>query len=138
MKTVFDTNVYIAESLGGETANRILTSTQKAGWRIYISQYILDELSTVMTEDLGLTKKSAILAATRAVRRARMIEPIPSRHVVPTDAADTKILCTALEAGAHYLVTNDRHLLSLHPYEGIQIIPMAEYRRLLEEMGLFE
>jgi predicted nucleic acid-binding protein len=56
---------------------------------------------------------------------------------VPQDPADSAVLRTALQAGAHYLVTNDRHLLALHPYEGIQIISMADYRRVLEEQGLF-
>ena len=136
MKVVFDTNVYIAEALGGETAQHILASTQLASWRIYISQHIVDETVAVMTEDLGLSRRSAMLTAFRALRRARLAEPAPSRHEVAHNAADTKILQTALEAGAQYLVTNDRHLLALHPYEGIQIITMADYRRLLEDQGL--
>jgi putative PIN family toxin of toxin-antitoxin system len=137
MKVVFDTNVLIAEALGGDTAQRILASTERASWRIYISQYILDEVKTVMTEDLGLPRRSATLAAMRALRRATFIEPIPSRHVVPQDDADREILRTALRAGADYLITNDRHLLALHPYEGLQIVSMAEYRRMLEEQDLF-
>jgi predicted nucleic acid-binding protein len=56
---------------------------------------------------------------------------------VPRDPADCEVLRTALQVGAHYLVTNDRHLIALHPYEGVQIISMADYRRLLEEHGLF-
>ena len=137
MKVVFDTNVFIAESLGGETAQRILASTERASWRIYISQYILNEVTSVMTEDLGLPRRSARLAVVRALRRAKFVEPIPSRHAVPQDDADSEILRTALRAGAHYLVTNDRHLLALHPYESVQIVSMAEYRRILEEQDLF-
>ncbi len=137
MKVVFDTNVYVAEALGGDTARRILASTEQASWRIYISLYIVDEMTSVMTEDLGLSHRSAMLAVARALRRGRLVEPIPSRHTVPRDAADSDVLRTALSSGSDYLVTNDRHLLALHPYEGVQIITMAEYRRILEQEGLF-
>jgi putative PIN family toxin of toxin-antitoxin system len=136
MKVVFDTNVYVAEALGGETARRILDSTQRASWHTFISQYIVEELLAVMVEDLGLPRRSATLAGVRSLRRARVVEPAPSRHQVAADAADTAILGTARQAGADYLVTNDAHLLALHPYEGLQIITMADYRRLLEDRGL--
>lgn len=137
MKVVFDTNVYVAEALGGDTARRLLASTERASWRVHVSQYILDELMSVMTEDLGLSRRSAMLAAVRALRRGRLVEPIPSRHAVPRDPADGDVLRTALRAGSDYLVTNDRHLLALHPYEGVRIVTMAEFRRALEDQGLF-
>jgi len=137
MKVVFDTNVYVAEALGGDTARRILASTERARWRIYVSQYIIDELMSVMTEDLGLSRRSATLAVVRALRRGRLVEPMPSRHTVPQDAADSDVLRAALRAGSHQLVTNDRHLLALHPYEGVEIVTMAEYRRILEDQRLF-
>jgi putative PIN family toxin of toxin-antitoxin system len=137
MKVVFDTNVYVAEALDGETARRILTSTERASWRIYISQYIVHELVEVMTEDLALPRRSALLAATRVTRRASMVAPMSSRHTVPQDPADSDILRTALAASADFLVTNDRHLLALHPYEGLRIITMTEYRGILEEQRLF-
>lgn len=78
MKVVFDTNVYVAEALGGETGRRIIDSTQRAAWHILVSQYIVDELFKVMTEDLGLPRRNAALASIRAVRRARLVEP--ARH----------------------------------------------------------
>jgi predicted nucleic acid-binding protein len=78
-----------------------------------------------------------MLAVVRALRRAQLVEPIPSRHAVPQDPADSETLRTALRAGSDYLVTNDRHLLALHPYEGLQIVTMADYRRILEDEGLF-
>ena len=46
------------------------------------------------------------------------------------------ILQAALAAGADYLVTNDRHLLALHPYEGLRIISMTDYFELLRSEGL--
>ncbi len=138
MKVVFDTNVYIAEAMGGETARSILTSAQRASWRIYISQYIIDELRAVMIDELGLARRSAALAVLRALRRGNFVQLATSRHVVPKDPADSAILQTALQAGADFLVTNDRHLLDLHPYQSLQVMTMARFRSLLESRGLFE
>jgi predicted nucleic acid-binding protein len=37
MKVFFDTNVYVAEVLLGEAAEQMLEATQRAAWRIYVS-----------------------------------------------------------------------------------------------------
>ena len=65
-----------------------------------------------------------------------MVEPGASRHEVPLDVKDTPVLRAALEASVDYLVTNDRHLLDLDPYEGLRIISMTEYHRILVSEGL--
>lgn len=138
MKVFFDTNVYVAEALLGETAEEMVAATERAGWRIFVSMYLLDELERVLTERLGFSRRLAVLSRQRTVRRARAVEPGASRHVVPQDVDDSPILRAALAAGVHYLVTDDGHLLALHPYEGLQIISMADYRRLLTAEGLLD
>ncbi len=42
----------------------------------------------------------------------------------------------ALAAGADYLVTNDADLLLLSPYEGLRILSMSDYYRLLQDRQL--
>jgi putative PIN family toxin of toxin-antitoxin system len=135
MKIFFDTNVYVAEALLGETAERLLAATEKAGWRIYASAYLLDELVRVLTEQLQFSRRLAALSRMRIIHRAMLVEPRPSRHQVPADAKDSPILQAALEAGVDYLVSNDRHLLDLHPYQGLRIISMADYFQMLVNEG---
>ena len=74
------------------------------------SLYLLDELERVLTEKLSFSRRLASLSRTRIVRRAKLVEPGTSRHVVPQDPADSPILRAALAAGVDYLVTNDAHL----------------------------
>lgn len=112
MKVVFDTNIYVAEALGGETASGIIASTVSNSWRIYVSDYILTELHDVMLE-LGLSRRSATLAGIRLLRRASVVASAVSRHKVLRDPADNAVLATARAAGADFLVSNDRHLLEL-------------------------
>jgi putative PIN family toxin of toxin-antitoxin system len=135
MKVFFDTNVYVAEALLGEAAERLLAATAKASWRIYSSPYVLAEIERVMVERLGCTRRFAVLTSKRVRRRTTLVEPPPSRHRVPADPADSPILRAALAAGVDYLVTNDTHLLSLSPYEGLRIVSMSDFRRLLVEHG---
>lgn len=65
-----------------------------------------------------------------------MIEPGASHHNVPEDIKDTPILRAAVAAGVDYLVTNDRHLLPLDPYEGVRILSMTQYLELLVNEGM--
>ena len=136
MKIVFDTNVYVAEALLGEAASRLIDATRSANWRIFVSTYLLDELERVLTEKLDFSRRLAVLSRGRIMRRSTSVEPPTSRHLVPEDPKDSPILQAALAAGADYLVTNDQHLRGLDPYEGLRIISMADYERLLIDYGL--
>jgi len=136
MKIFFDTNVYIAEALLGKTAEELLEATERASWRVYSSRYLLDELERVLTDKLGFPRRLAQLARMRIVRRASLVEPGASHHVVQQDIDDSPILRAAVAASVDYLVTNDRHLLALDPYEGLRIISMTEYRQILVNEGL--
>lgn len=136
MKVFFDTNVYVAEVLLGETAELLIQATGRASWRVYVSAHVLEELERVMCEKLGFSRRLAILSRMRIRRRATLVESRQSRHIVPKDPKDSPILRAALEAGTDYLVSNDTHLLCLDPYEGLRIISMEDYRQLLTEQGL--
>ncbi len=136
MKIFFDTNVYVAEAILGEAAEEMIAATERASWRVYASTHVLDELDSVLTEELGISQRLASLSRRRIMRRASMVEPRESRHDVPLDAKDTPILRAALDAGVDYLVTNDRHLLDLTPYEGLRIVSMSEYFGILVSEGL--
>ena len=135
MKVFFDTNVYVAEALLGRGAERMIAATAAARWRTYVSRHVLDEVRRVITR-LGFGRRFATLSQGRIRRRCSLVTPPPSRHAVRQDAEDSPILRAALACGADYLVTNDAHLLDLHPYEGLEIVTMAQYLRILREQGL--
>ena len=136
MKVLFDTNVYVSEALVGGLAERIIEKTILARWRIYVSDYILDEAQRVLSEKLGLGARYAMMVRHRIARRVEHVDPAPSRHVVPADAKDSPILNLAVSAGVDFLVTDDRHLLSIQPYEGIRIVSMRDFAQMLRDQGL--
>jgi uncharacterized protein len=136
MKVFFDTNVYVADAILGETAEKLVEATQKASWRIYCSDFVLDEVHRVLTR-LGFSKRFAVLTRNRITRRAAIVEAGIARHGVPDDPADTPILSAAVVAGVDYLVSNDAHLLGLDSYRGLRIISMNGYQQLLVREGLW-
>lgn len=138
MKVFFDTNVYVAEVLLGRAAEKMLDATAKGSWRIYSSRYVGEELERVLTEALDFPRRLAVLSRKRVLRKATVVEPGASRHVVPDDPHDSPILKAALAGGVDYLVTNDVHLLALSPYEGLRILSMSDYYRLLIDHGLMD
>ena len=138
MKVLFDTNVYVSEALVGGLAELLIDATVRADWRIYASAYLLDECERVIDQKLGKGRRLAMLTRNRVALRARLVKPGESRHRVAKDAADGPILRASLQAGVDYLVTDDRHLLELHPYEGLKIISMRDYGQVLSAQGLLK
>jgi putative PIN family toxin of toxin-antitoxin system len=136
VKVFFDTNVYVAEAILGGVAARMLEATRRASWRTFCSRAVVDEVARVLVQKLGFTPRFAVLSQSRILRMATLTEPGASRHQVPQDPNDSPILAAALAAGTDYLVSNDPHLLALDPYEGMRIISMNAYYRLLVDEGL--
>ncbi|MCA9076722.1 MAG: PIN domain-containing protein [Planctomycetaceae bacterium] len=138
MKILFDTNAYIAEALLGEAATIAIETTLTASWRIYTCQTILDEIERILVERLNVQASHALLTKQRCRRRATLIAERPSKHRVPGDPNDSPILAAACDAGVDYLVTNDKLLLSLDPYESVRIISMAAFIDMLQDEGLID
>jgi putative PIN family toxin of toxin-antitoxin system len=138
MKVFFDTNVYVAEALLGAGAEKTIAATESASWRIYASDHVLNEVVRVLVVELGFSRRLACLSRRRIIRRATLITPVSSHHEVPNDVNDTPILRAAISASADYLVTNDQHLLALDPCEGLRIVKLADFIRILESEGLLK
>src|SRR5690242_15143098 len=134
MKVFFDTNVYIADALVGKAATRMIEATRAARWRIYTSNYVLAETRHVLIDDLGFSEKLAALALRRIMRITTFVKSRSGAKVI-SDPKDSPILQAALSCGADYLVTNDRHLLELNPFQGLEIISMDRYFAMLKHYG---
>ncbi|MBA3480229.1 MAG: PIN domain-containing protein [Pirellulales bacterium] len=131
MKIFFDTNVYVAEALLGGPAEQMIAATIAARWRMYSRSHLLEEAERVLVEKLGLSTRLGRLTTLRIRRRSTFVNLPASRHEVSSDPADSPILQAALTAGVDFLVTNDKHLLELNPYESLRIISMTDYFELL-------
>lgn len=57
----------------------------------------------------------------------------PRRVRIHEDPEDSKILESAVEAAADYLVTEDRHLLDIRNFKGVLIVEPIEFWKIYEE-----
>jgi putative PIN family toxin of toxin-antitoxin system len=136
MKVLFDTNVYVSEALVGGLAESLIEAVLAARWKVFTASYVLDEIERVLHDKLNFSARVAAAARQRARRRCELAVTPSSRHTVASDLNDSPILRTAVGASVDYLVTNDRHLLRMHPYEGIQIVSMHDFAEVLRAQGL--
>jgi predicted nucleic acid-binding protein len=136
MKVFFDTNVYVAEALLSDAAIAMIAATERAGWRIFSSEFVLDELVRVLAEYRHCPPRFASRTRRHVLRRCHLVVPAPSKHQVPGDPKDSPILAGAITASVDYLISNDTHLLALDPYEAVRIVSMSAYYNLLVHDGL--
>jgi putative PIN family toxin of toxin-antitoxin system len=129
-KTVLDTTVLVSAFLrpiDGGASFEFLRFARQRSFELYLSDDILDEVAdTLMTQERMRQRyrypDSAIVEFCKDLAQfGVMATDIPELRVV-RDPNDDKILAYAVAAGAAYLVTRDKDLLSLARHDDILII----------------
>ncbi len=125
MKVVLDTNVLI-DGFKDEYSyeKRIINEVIAGNIEAYANRQTVQENKLILHQLLQGTDYEQELndffaQVTFVVNRRRI-------HVVP-DEEDNKILESAVEAGAEYLVTSDRDLLGLGDYGEIKILKAIDF-----------
>jgi putative PIN family toxin of toxin-antitoxin system len=124
VKVVADTMIWVSFVVTPDGfRHRLIKTARRLRVRLFVSDYILDELERTLTGDLGCTRRFGALAR-RAVLRLTQLVQIPDfipRHV-PGDPNDDPIVQTALSASAHFLVTADVEILKLRKIRNVAIV----------------
>lgn len=129
MKAVADTMIWISFSLKpGGFRYRLIRTARRQRVRLFVSDYILDELERTLVEDFDRSRRFAMLARRAVLRIARRVElpPLVPRHV-PGDPNDDPIVQTALTAKADCLVTADAEILKLGRLRGLEILSPEDF-----------
>jgi len=122
-KVVLDTNVYISAIIFGGNPRKIIKLAQNQKIQIYISASILLEIAQKLKHKFSWN--------TNQVKHAIKTISKTTTLVHPSDPTDDKIIDCALEAKTKYIVSDDKHLLSLKKYKNIKILPPAQLLNLL-------
>jgi len=138
LSVIFDTNALLPLLVGfTRRAKALRQAWQARRFELFITPQTLTEVEKVLTyprvrRNYALTRSEVNAVVETLKGRARLLpgsyEGVTS---VQADEADNVFLAAALESGAHYLVTQDAHLLNLKYYHGTQIISLAQFVRLL-------
>lgn len=141
LRAVLDTNVFVSSLLNKTGAPARLIDAWRAGEYILVtSPVIIAEINVVL--NLPRIRKKYLLTDHDIGQLLDLLEKdailVPGRtevcNVIPQDPTDHIFLSCALEAGADFIVSGDRHLLSLKIFEGIPILPVVQFLERLTEI----
>ena len=138
LRAVLDANIIISALIQPKGASgRILTSLlEKSSFELVVSPAILAEIRRSLSypkvrkyikasqEELDLWVAAIELVAQPVEGKLRI-------HAVGEDPDDDKYIEAAVEGLAQFVVTGDKHLLSLKSYENIRIVTPRVFLDLL-------
>lgn len=131
--TVFDSNIYVAAALRpGQYADRWIdiATLPSSTLKLYVSTEILAEVEHKLIDKFGFTAPEVKRLISRIKLAANLVKPTIKLTVVPDDPDDNVIVECAVVAGAHLIVSADKHLLKLKQYKGIGITHPRELKRI--------
>lgn len=131
MRIVLDTNVLVAAFIAHGTCNELL---EHCALRhvIVLSDYILDELQTVLAEKFGCNADECreVLALLRS--RCILVQPTQLKNPGCSDPDDDLIIGTAVAGNCDCLVTGDKVLQKLKTYGRMAIVFPGDFWRFEE------
>ena len=130
--TVLDTNVIVSgfRSKRGASAEILRIWREKRNFQLIVSDPTLIELAETLLEEN--VPESVVLEFLEVVHELALVTD--NTYVVNkviADPDDDIFLATAMEGQANYLVSLDRHLLSLKYYQGVQIVWPRDFLKVI-------
>jgi uncharacterized protein len=137
IRAVLDANVFVSGILSEKgVPGSILRAWIYERFQLVISEVILHELRRILNypkiSRLHGWSRAEVLEFVEDVARLMILVPGELRlKVVAEDPTDDRYLECALEGGAAYIVSGDRHLIGLGQYEGVEILAPRRFLDLL-------
>ena len=132
IKVIFDTNVWISFLIGKRLSvvEKFISSRQ-------IILVTTDRLIEEIREVTGRERLKKYFPYSKVMDLIRFLEAvaekyeITSRHFISRDPKDDFLLDLITESKADYLVTGDKDLLTLNPFETTVILAPADFEKIL-------
>jgi putative PIN family toxin of toxin-antitoxin system len=135
MKVVFDTNVLVSALIKAGKPRDLFNKLVKDK-QIVLSKDILKEFLEVIENPkvAKYTSEKDLAIFLKALKSAARIVQVKSKFkAVKEDPDDDTIVRAAYDSKSNYIVSGDKHLLSLSEFRGIRIVTVDEMLRLLKE-----
>ena len=133
-KIVLDTSVLIFAIVFGGKPRFVYELILKGQYKLGISQSILGEFISVLTKpkfDYPVQWIDVTVSELKAI--ADIVVPRRSVFAISEDPDDNRIIECAVEYGADYIISGDKHLLKLGEYQAVRILDAALFIELFEE-----
>jgi hypothetical protein len=137
VKAVLDTNILVSLLFKKALAKEISKAMEEKSVEFYSYEEILRELARVLTypkfekifEKAEVEKRTVLKSLTE---RLKVVNPKVRVNVIKIDPSDNKVLECALEAGAKYLISGDKHLIALREFRKVEIVTVKEFLEKLD------
>jgi putative PIN family toxin of toxin-antitoxin system len=126
---VFDTNSLISANLSPESVNRkAYDKAREIGIPVYSSATLTEFADTFLRPkfDKYVSAEKRLQSIAFFEKRSQLIQ-VYNKINLCRDPKDDKFLELAFEAGAACIITGDKDLLVLNPFEEIPILTAAEF-----------
>jgi uncharacterized protein len=133
MRVVFDTNIYIsALACPAGNAEAAYLQAIRGRFDLYTSVAILTETAGVLQMKFDWEESRIRQAVQEISQVATVLRPRPTLHILK-DEPDNRILECAIAAQAQWIVSGDRHLLTLRRHENCDIIALTDFLAKLNQ-----
>jgi len=131
MKVVLDTNVFISGIFWTGTSNKILNSWKEGKFSLISSIDTISEITRVLSDfKIRLPDKDIQEIVELVVRNSEIVEPKEKIDIIKDDQSDNALIEAAVAGNAHYIVSQDNHLLKLRSFRNIKILSPEEFNDL--------
>ena len=134
-RIVIDTNIFVSGLLNphsGKPANLIkLLPLRHKRYQLLVSGKICEEYKNVLNrfERISLNKRKKLLAKIRT--HSGWINPEKKFVIIEDDPEDNKFIECAVAGKADFIITGDKHLLNVKEFQGIKIITVDKFLKIL-------
>lgn len=135
VRVVFDTNVLVSSLIRNGKPRDLWRKAARGEITLILSPQILEEFDRVMKRPR--LKRYVTASKLRKFRellrsRAMIVRPKTKLSQITSDPADNVLIETAFEGKANYLISGDRHLLSLKMFGKIEVVNVDEMLTILK------
>jgi putative PIN family toxin of toxin-antitoxin system len=131
-RIVLDTNVLVASAYNPASASRRIVDACRADQlAMVISPSVKQEYEYILPRAIRI--RDELKRTFELIGNADLVVPSSVPRVVEEDRTDDKFLAAAVAGMADAIVTNDRHVLSIHQHRGILIVRPADFSKTMRE-----
>jgi uncharacterized protein len=130
-RVVVDTNVLVSALIKkGKPLDLVQRLLEKH--TVVLSSQMLAELADVLSRDkFTITNTQIDLFISLLLRKSTVTSVSGNLKVILKDPDDNIVLLTAVNGKADYIVSGDKHLLTLRKFEGIEIVTISQMLEIL-------
>jgi len=121
-RITLDTNVVVSALISPGTSRQVLELARSGAVTLILSPFILEETADVLRSKMGWDDGRIRTVLEMIEGLSTLVRPKKSLSVVKEDAQDNRIVECAALGRADYLVSGDKHILSLKEYQGIRFL----------------